>query len=193
MAVEVAQKHMTTAEFLNLPETSLPTELINGEVIVSPASVEEHQRTLFRIARVLEHLVPNGEVFIAPLDVYFDERNTVQPDIFWVAAGGACISVDGMYRKGSPDLIIEVLSPGTALRDKREKFQLYEKYGVHEYWLADPYLRVIEVWQWLDGHFKLVVTSGAGKSFTSPLLGLIDGNAIFPASPAVSEQPKAAN
>jgi len=45
-----------------------------------------HQRVLFRVAKLIERLIPNGEVLIAPMDVYFDEQNVPQPDVFWIAS-----------------------------------------------------------------------------------------------------------
>src|SRR5690349_1299087 len=110
MAIQT--KKMTASEFLELPVSNLPHELLNGEEIMSPAPTIEHQRLLFRIAQLLARLVPNGEVFVAPLDVYFDETNVVQPDIVWIAAGSACVPVEGKYFKGGPDLLVAIFTPG---------------------------------------------------------------------------------
>ncbi len=103
----------------------------------------------------------------------------VQPDLFWIASGGACVEVDRKYFRGAPDLVVEVASPGTVRRDKRDKLRLYEKHGVREYWLVDLEARLIEAWPGQAGHFIWIGVFGAGDPFTSPLLGTVDLNGIF--------------
>jgi Uma2 family endonuclease len=79
-----------------------------------------------------------GEVFIAPFDIYFDnESNVVQPDIIVILKGNDIIKPDG-YAHGVPDLLIEILSPGNRDHDLVKKKNLYEKFGVKEYWIVDP-------------------------------------------------------
>ncbi len=82
--------------------------------------------------------------------------------------------------RGAPDLVIEVLSPGTARRDKKDKFSLYEKHGVREYWIIDPSEKLLEVWQLRDGRFSRLDVFGPGDPFTSLLLGPIDVKALLP-------------
>jgi len=171
---------MTTAEFLALPESNLPRELLNGEDIMSPAPTLVHQRLLLRLAKLVERLIPNGEVFIAPVDVVLDELNVPQPDLVWVAEGSRCQSVDNKYLKGAPDLVVEIFSPGTVRRDIKDKFRLYEKFGVREYWMLDPNEKWLEIWQLKDAHFERVDVFGPTDDCTSPLLGKIDMKAIFP-------------
>ena len=178
MAIEL--KRMTASEFLALPETTLPHELLNGEVTMSPAPTLEHQRLLLRLAKLLERIVPNEEVFITPVDLYLDESNVLQPDLVWVAEGSAVKSLDIKYLKGAPDLVVEIFSPGTVRRDKKDKFRQYEKFGVREYWMLDPDEKWLEIWQLKDSHFVLVDVFGPNDPCTSPLLGKIDMKAIFP-------------
>jgi Uma2 family endonuclease len=67
------------------------------------------------------------------VSVKFDDDSFYQPDVLWVAAESACeITEDGL--NGPPDLVVEVLSPGTAQVDRGVKFQTYQKHRVHEYW-----------------------------------------------------------
>jgi Uma2 family endonuclease len=138
---------MTASEFLALPVSNLPRELLNGEDLMSPAPTLDHQRLLLRLAKLIERLIPSGEVFIAPVDVYLDELNVPQPVLAWVAEGGLCKAVDNKYLKGAPDLVVEIFSPGTVCRDKKNKFRLYEKFGVREYWMIDPDEKWLEIWQ----------------------------------------------
>jgi Uma2 family endonuclease len=168
-----SQVRITAAEYAQLPETNLPAELIDGAVVKAPTPRHIHQKLVFRLAKQVETLAAGqGEVNIAPLDVYLDEHNVVQPDVFWV--GGAesrCQLGDEGYWHGAPDLVIEVLSPGTARHDRREKFQLYEKHGAREYWLVDPEGRYAEVWTQVDGRFEYVGLFGPDEQMRSPVLG----------------------
>jgi Uma2 family endonuclease len=169
---EITQDRITTAEYAQLPESSLPHELIDGVVIMAPTPRHVHQKLVFRLAKLVENLaVGRGEVNIAPLDVYLDEHNVVQPDVFWVSGPESrCQLGDDGYWYGAPDLVIEVLSPGTARRDRREKFQLYEKHGAREYWLVDPEGRYVEMWTQADGRFEYVGLFGPDEHLRSPLL-----------------------
>jgi Uma2 family endonuclease len=178
MAIQT--RKITATEFLELPVSSLPHELLDGEEIMSPAPTIEHQRVLFRLAQFLAGIVPNGEVFLSPLDLYLDEVNVVQPDIVWIATNSNCIPVEGKYFKGAPELVVEIFSPGTGRRDRKDKFRLYEKYGVREYWMVDPGEKLPEIWQLKDAQFVLVDVFGPDDKCQSPLLGEVDMKAIFP-------------
>jgi Uma2 family endonuclease len=78
---------------------------------------------------------------IAPTDVVFDEYNVVQPDVFLVCSRSK-ITEDNI--QGSPDLIVEVISEGTEVKDRREKKNIYEKFGVKEYILVFPEREYVE-------------------------------------------------
>ena len=177
MAIQLVR--MTASQFLALPESNLPHELLNGEAFMSPAPTLDHQRLLLRLAKLIERLIPSGEVFIAPVDVYLDDSNVPQPDLVWVAEGSQCKSIDNKYLKGAPDLVVEIFSPGTVRRDKKDKFRLYEKFGVREYWMIDPDEKWLEIWQLKDGKFVLVDVFGPSDSCTSPLLGKVELSLIF--------------
>jgi Uma2 family endonuclease len=168
----VDKTRMTSAEFFELPETMQSTELLEGELVVSPAPVIDHQESLFAFAKLLDALIPNGKVVIAPTDVYLDEENILQPDIFWVAEDSRCHPIDSRKRfAGPPDLIIEILSRGSVRNDRVTKFHLYEKHGVPEYWLTDPLLEYVEVYRLIDGKYVLQGVYEAGESFESVALG----------------------
>lgn len=165
-----AGTRMTAAEFLELPETTQPIELLNGEILVSPSPVPNHQRTVFNVGKHVETLIPNGEVFLAPIDVYFDDENIVQPDVIWVAENSRC-QITERRLEGAPDLIVEVLSPGTERVDRGDKFRLYERLGVREYWLVAPLAQYVEVYR-LDGDtFTRLGVFAPGETFESAVLG----------------------
>ena len=184
MVSQPKTKHrMTAREFFALPETNQPEELLDGEVIMSPPPIPKHQRVVFGFGKLLDSLIPNGEVFVAPVGVRLDESNVPEPDIVWVSEGGNCV-VGERYLEGAPDLIVEVLSPGTALRDKTVKFRLYEKHGVREYWLAEPDAQYLEVWRLEGEKFVYQGVYGPDDAFESIVLGgkMVKLAAVFPQS-----------
>lgn len=173
-------QRMTIAEYQMLPETNLPTQLIDGEVIMAPSPEDPHQEVLQATFSLVKPLLKGGYVRFAPMDVYLDEINAVQPDLFWVSAeNDHCKLVEG-YWYGAPDFVIEVLSPSTARLDRGKKFKLYEKYGVREYWMVDPAAQFIEVWQLVDQKFVQLGVFGPDEHFQSAVLGqVIELKTIF--------------
>lgn len=81
----------------------------------------------------------------------------------------------------APALIVEVLSPSTALKDRNEKFKLYEQFGVQEYWIVDPVYETIEVFGLEDGFFKQREAFGKGQTITSFLFSdfTLEANQLF--------------
>ncbi len=125
--------------YKSLPEGT-HIQLIENNLVMSPAPKDIHQKVLDKIYRRLGNFVEEkelGETRTAPYDVYLDEFNVYQPDIIFIAGENAGkINEDGLH--GSPDMIIEILSLGTAKEDKITKKIVYERCGVKEYWIVDP-------------------------------------------------------
>ena len=132
------KKH-TIDDFKKIEEGKI-CQFINGEIIMSPSPSSKHQRVSRRIlSQILIFLENNnmGEVFYAPLDVFFNEENACEPDILFISKKRLhIIKEDGVY--GAPDLIIEILSPSNSYQDLKTKKKIYEKHGVKEYWIIDP-------------------------------------------------------
>ena len=129
-----------------LPETNLPTELWDGELVMSPSPSFFHQEIVVRFHDLLRAWVGKhrlGKTGIAPLDTILTSHQVVQPDVFFVATARLAILTDRL--RGAPDLVVEVLSPGTRRRDRLDKRDLYEQHGVKEYWLVDPEDQTVEV------------------------------------------------
>lgn len=128
-------------------------EWINGiPYNMTPAPSTEHQRILGNLYFELRSFLQDStcEPFIAPFDVRLSETDdyenpdhVVQPDVSVICKTER---LDTRGSKGAPSLIIEILSPGTAIKDRNEKFKLYEKYGVTEYWIVDPAHQTLEVY-----------------------------------------------
>lgn len=127
--------------FRMLPETTL-AEVINETLYMSPAPIGKHQRTIRKlISQMAVHTEANGigEIFVSPFDVFLDEHsNAVQPDLFYISINRLDMVDDDGGVHGVPDLIIEILSPGNPKYDLETKKDLYEKFGVKEYWIVNP-------------------------------------------------------
>ena len=152
-------------DYLQLPEDKR-YEIIDGDLFMVPSPNERHQHILSNIFYVLFDYVRKnklGAVYCAPFDVLFSEEDIVQPDIIFVSnENRKIITKDNI--KGTPDLLIEILSPGTSKRDLGIKKKLYAKNGVREYWIVDPAQETIEVLNLKEGAFR-------GKSYNMGVMG----------------------
>lgn len=103
---------------------------------MTPSPSYNHQKMVGNFFGVLRDKLKGSPCvpIVAPMDVYFDDNNFVQPDVM-VVCGNSKIK-DKVF--GAPDLVVEVLSPSTSLKDKREKKILYERFGVKEYIICYP-------------------------------------------------------
>lgn len=159
------------------PETR--TEVIDNDLYMGPAPSAGHQRLLKKICCLLDGYVEEkgvGEVNIAPFDVVLDEDNVVQPDLFFVSTEKReAISSRGLG--AAPDLIVEVLSPSSFYRDTVQKKDLYESFGVGEYWIADPANRVIEIFTLVAGKYRLHAFLAGSGVITSARFGDLEINA----------------
>jgi Uma2 family endonuclease len=123
-------------------------ELVYGFVREPPAPKYGHQSVVTQIgAALLQHARDGqlGLVCVSPIDVILDRDRAlvVQPDLVFISQARAHIVRDRIW--GAPDLVVEVLSPRTARRDRTIKLGWYRRYGVRECWLVDARARRIEV------------------------------------------------
>lgn len=142
------KKVYTYQDYLNLPEDGKRYEIIIGELIVVPAPSTVHQEVSIEIVEELRRFVKNkhkGKIYYAPVDVVLSATNVVQPDILFIAKERTNIITEKNI-SGAPDLIIEILSPTSAYYDLIEKKEIYEKFGVREYWIVDPKKRWVEIY-----------------------------------------------
>lgn len=132
-------RRYTYADYIQLPDDQR-CEIIGGQMFMTPSPTGRHQRVSMRIGRVLSNFVYGtgiGEILAAPYDVVLTEHDIVQPDILFVADARRGLVDDEGPLRGAPDLVIEILSPSTAQRDRVEKRALYARAGVRSYWLVD--------------------------------------------------------
>lgn len=141
--------------FQSLPEGTM-AQLINNQIVMSPAPSDPHQKVIDKIYRRLGDYVEKnnlGETRVAPYDVYLSRRNAFQPDIIFNANENLHkIQHNGLH--GAPDLVIEILSPATWRIDKEDKKDEYERSGVREYWIVDPIDKSTEGFQLVNNEFQ---------------------------------------
>ena len=158
--------------FRMLPETTL-AEVINKTLYMSPAPIGKHQRTIRKlVSQMSAHTEATGigEVFVSPFDVFLDEHsNAVQPDIFFISTDRLDIVDDDGGVHGVPGLIIEILSPGNPKHDLETKKDLYEKFGVKEYWIVNPATKEVIGYTLINNRYG-TPTEAIGI-IPSPLLG----------------------
>ena len=147
-----ADKKYTWQDYLTWPDEER-WEVIDGVAYdMSPSPTERHQRIVLNLGSILRTKLGSNpcKVYVAPLDVYLDDFNFVQPDVMIVCNKEKI--KDRIY--GPPDMVIEVLSPSTSLKDKRIKKALYERFGVKEYILVHPEEMFIERYSLVEGKFR---------------------------------------
>ena len=145
---------ITWADAQLMPEDGKRYEAIDGELYVTAAPLLRHQwiqGNLYVALRLLLEEPGHGWVLPAPTGVEFPETEEgVQPDILFVSTARKHTMVREGIR-GAPDLIVEILSPSTANRDRTIKRKLYQRQGVPQYWLVDPETDSIEIWDFAAG------------------------------------------
>lgn len=144
-------------------------ELIAGELVMSPAPQLPHQRISRKLLFLLSGLIPDGELWYAPTEVQIDNYNIYQPDLFWMSAANPAVETQQKYI-GAPDLVVEILSPGTAKHDKHTKFKAYEAGGVREYWIADIANALLEIWWLKEDRYLRLGAFTDGDTFESQVL-----------------------
>lgn len=135
-------------------------ELIDGmPYAMSPAPAIIHQRisgsllTIFKES--LKNDCPKCEVYL-PVDWKINEKTVVQPDLLILCKE---VSKTQLYLDFTPSLVVEILSPSTAYKDRHEKFELYEQAGVQYYLIVDPQFSKMEIYQLVDARFQPVAVT----------------------------------
>lgn len=171
MVTTGAKIKFTYEDYCNAPEDKR-YELHDGDLILVPSPNEPHQKLSRELTTDINLLIRRtgiGTVYSAPFDVVLSDTDVVQPDVIFVSRERSHI-VTRENIQGAPDLVIEVLSPSTAHRDRTFKRALYARHGVREFWLVDTDTRTIEVLQLEEEGYITVGTYSAGQTLTSPTL-----------------------
>ncbi|MGH2458286.1 MAG: Uma2 family endonuclease, partial [Chloroflexota bacterium] len=163
----------TSADLDAFPDDGKRYEIVDGELFVSKQPDWHHQLACARIFAVLDHwssATESGTPNVAP-GVIFGESDDVAPDVVWVSNRrlATILDPDGKLY-GAPDLVVEVLSPGTTKqrRDQEAKLKLYARRGVLEYWIVDWRKRQVEVYRRAEPTLELMGTFREEDTLTSP-------------------------
>ena len=166
---------LTYDDFLLFPDDGQRHELIDGEHYVTPSPNRKHQRVSGNIHLLIGAWLeerPIGQLFYAPFDVVFSRFDVVEPDLLYMSNERAANVLTAANVQGTPELVIEIGSPGTRKRDETIKRRLYERAGVSEYWVVDPELDGVRVYQREGETFARPVelSAEAGDVLTTTLL-----------------------
>ena len=169
------QGQWTYEDYLRLPDDGKRYEIIEGVLYVANAPSYERQFAVSRLVKELATFVDEralGVVIAAPFEVHLPGiAKPVQPDVLFIAAQRQPAS-DTQIFEGAPDLVVEVISPGSLRLDQHIKFGAYEQAKVREYWLVDPKTRSVEVYTLpADGvEYALLGQFGSGERLKSAVL-----------------------
>jgi Uma2 family endonuclease len=157
-------------------------EIIAGELVVTPSPVPRHQIVSINLTRILDQFVfarELGTLLYAPIDIRFSADNVLIPDIVFIAQARDDIIGEKVI-EGPPDLVVEILSPGTRQRDLKTKRALYARFGVAEYWLVDPEVRTVTMLNLVDDSYETIPSAENGTIHSHVLPGLaVDPSAVF--------------
>ena len=168
-------RKLTYRDFVRFPDDGRRHELIDGKHYVTPPPSIRHQRLVMRLSMALQNYLeihPIGEVFCVPVDCVLTFFDIVEPDLLIIANDQSAI-VTKRNLRGAPALVVEINSPSTSRRDRREKRELYTREGVREYWIIDPDAGTITVFRRTpEGEFPVVATlhAATADSLTTPML-----------------------
>lgn len=167
---------LTVEDYGALPDDGQRYEILDGILEVTPSPTFEHQTITARLLRILEsHCSAHrlGQVVSAPMDVILSNDTVCQPDLIFIRTERLSEIVrDRIY--GSPDLVIEILSPSTNARDLTIKKQLYARSGIPEYWVVDPKAASIRKFT-LEGRvYGLPLTVNRGELLTTAVVPGLD-------------------
>ncbi len=148
MAMPNLVRRYTVADLADFPDDGHRYELIGGELIVSPTPSVHHQIIVRRLANVLAaYLEPLGladTLFNVAADISWDDATLVQPDIFVTCPEELSMSWSTVRHLR---LAVEVISPSSHRRDRRDKRRLYQEHQVETYWIVEPAAQLVEQWR----------------------------------------------
>ena len=138
-------KKWTVADYLQLGE-DFRYQLINGELIMSPAPNPYHQKVSSNLHVILKNYAMKikGESYYSPIDIYLNDYNVYQPDLILLTEA-SLQNISNRGIEGAPELVVEILSPSNSHFDRYQKKETYQKFGVKEYWMIDPNNKSIEI------------------------------------------------
>jgi Uma2 family endonuclease len=154
-------------------------QIIDGIEFEMPSPKVKHQEIVSELYFLIRQFLSKnsiGRIMQSPLDVIFkDKVDRIQPDLIFVLNQNKHIIKD--FIRGIPDLVVEVVSKGSYYVDTKEKKELYQKYGVSEYWIILPEYQSIEIFSFENGKYKTIAQGFDDDIVKSKLL---DGFEVKP-------------
>jgi Uma2 family endonuclease len=150
------QGSWTYEDYAALPDDGQRYEIVNGVLVMAPAPTPEHQSIAVRIAYYMfphVDLAGIGRLLPSPIDVELGPKQVFQPDVVVILNA----HLDRIAAKriiGAPDLVVEVVSPGSGVMDRIAKYAVYAHAGIPEYWIVKPENRTVEVFVLEDGEYR---------------------------------------
>ena len=147
-----------TTEIINDAIFYQSYEIIGGKKIMAPSAAPTHGGVIMRLGSIIEKYLDannSGYVFVDDVDVHFPDGSLYKPDLSIVLEENSTI-IDwrrGIY--GVPDMVVEILSYSTRRNDLTIKKDTYEAQGVKEYWIIDPWAKIVDVYLLRDGKYFL--------------------------------------
>jgi Uma2 family endonuclease len=141
------QGYWTYDDYATLPDDGKHYEIVNGVLYKTPAPTWSHQEIVGRIYRCIADFVESrglGGAFFAPIDVELAPNVVFQPDVV-VLFKESRKKLKRRHIVGAPELVVEVVSPGSQTYDRHRKLEAYARAGVPEYWVVDPEACTVEV------------------------------------------------
>ena len=151
-------------------------ELLNGSIVMTPPAGWPHGNTEARIVRELGNCAAQyqlGEVFGSSIGYRLPSGDTLEPDVSFISYARLQAGPPpqrGKFLEIAPNLVVEILSTPTALRDRTEKKDIYERNGVDEYWLVDTDRREATVFRLVNGCYDTPLIFRTGDILTSEVL-----------------------
>ena len=165
VSAESAPRRYTYPDLATFPDDHLRREIIDGELIVNPAPVTRHQSAVIAISVALFNYAKaaGGKALCAPYDVVLAPDNVVEPDVLFIRSDHLD-RLGTKYLEGPPDLVVEISSPSTRRLELVRKRELYQRFGVPEYWYVDLEADRVEVYVLEEGRFPAPAIKYAGEA-----------------------------
>ena len=163
------QGSWTYDEYAALPDDGQRYEIVNGVLVMAPAPSPAHQDIvgmIFHYLLVQVKFAGLGRVFTAPIDVDLGQKNVFQPDVV-VVLNAHLERVAAKKIVGAPDLVVEVVSPGSGLMDRIAKYAVYARAGISEYWMVKPEGKTVEVFVLEAGEYRSLGVFGGQQTLPS--------------------------
>lgn len=150
----LVREGVTVEDYLAMPETVQPYNLIEGRLYMSPTPIMKHQDIVLELASRMRDLAreQGGRAFVSPMDCHLLDGSVLQPDVGYIAPDR--LNIVDRWVTGAPDIAVEALSPGTRRFDRVKKLRSYEKNGVREVWLVDADAQTVTVFTGEDGKWQ---------------------------------------